>query len=155
MKIPAVIKARFQLMEHNEWYRDARIYINEDLTVCRATLARECRATLAWECRATLAWECRATLAWECRATLAWECRATLAWECRATLAWECRATLAWECRATLARECRATLARECRVLKRTGKLNDCWTASGNVMVKDNQNKIRQIRSVADIQEIE
>ncbi|KAI0220085.1 hypothetical protein LSAT2_028390 [Lamellibrachia satsuma] len=35
-----------------------------------------------------------------------------------------------------LARECRATLARECRVLKRTGKLNDCWTTSGNVMLK-------------------
>ena len=53
-----------------------------------------------------------------------------------------------------LARECRATLARECRVLKRTGKLNDCWTTSGNVMVKDNQNTIRQIRSAADIQDI-
>ena len=39
-------------------------------------------------------------------------------------------------------------------VLKRTGKLNDCWTTSGNVMVKDNQNTIRQIRSAADIQDI-
>ena len=78
----AVLKARFRLKGHNERHRDARIYINEDLTVCRATLARECRAP------------------------------------------------------------------------KRTGKLNDCWTASGNVMVKDNQNKIRQIRSAADIQDI-
>ena len=102
----AVLKARFRLKEHIERHRDAIIYINEDLTVRRATLARECRATLARECRATLA------------------------------------------------RECRATLARECRALKRTGKLNDCWTASGNVMVKDNQSKIRQIRSAADIQEI-
>ena len=150
----AVQKARFRLKEHNERHRDARIYINDDLTVRRATLARECRATLARECRATLARECRATLARECRATLARECRATLARECRATLARECRATLARECRATLARECRATLARECRALKRTGKLNDCWTTSGNVMVKDNQNKIRQIRSAADIQYI-
>ena len=48
----------------------------------------------------------------------------------------------------------RATLARECRALKRTGKLNDSWTTSGNVMVKDGQNKIRQIRSTADIQDI-
>ena len=32
---------------------------------------------------------------------------------------------------------------------------NDCWTAIGNVMVKDNQNKIRQIRSGADIQDQE
>ena len=78
----AVLKARFRLKKHNERHHDARIYINEDLTVPRATLARECR------------------------------------------------------------------------VLKRTGKLSDCWTASGNVMVKDNQNKIRQIRSAADIQEI-
>ena len=77
-----VLKARFRLKEHNEQHRDARIYINEDLTVRRATLARECRA------------------------------------------------------------------------LKRTGKLNECWTTSGNVMVKDNQNKIRQIRSAADIQDI-
>ena len=74
----AVLKAQFRLKEHNEQHRDARIYIDEDLIVRRAT--------------------------------------------------------------------------RECRVLKRTGKLNDCWTTSGNVMVKDNQNKIRQIRSAADIQ---
>ena len=95
----AVLKARIRLKEHSE---------QQDLTVRRATLARECRATLARECRATLARECRATLARECRATLARECRATLARECRATLARECRATLARECRATLARECRA-----------------------------------------------
>ena len=48
----------------------------------------------------------------------------------------------------------RTTLTRECCALKRTGKLNDCWTASGIVMVKDNQNKIRQIRSAMDIEEI-
>ena len=74
----AVLKAQFRLKEYNEQHRDARIYINEDLT-----------------------------------------------------------------------------LAQECRALKRTGKLNDCWTASGNVTVKDNQNKIRQIRSAADNQDIQ
>ena len=45
----AVLKARFRLKEHNKRHRDARIYINEDLTVRCATLARECRATLARE----------------------------------------------------------------------------------------------------------
>ena len=29
----AVLKARFRLKEHNEQHRDARIYINKDLTV--------------------------------------------------------------------------------------------------------------------------
>ena len=51
-------------------------------------------------------------------------------------------------------RDVRIYSARECRALKRTGTLNDCWTTSGNVMVKENQNKIRQIRSAADIQDI-
>ena len=37
----AVLKARFRLKEHNKRHRDARIYINEDLTVRCATLARE------------------------------------------------------------------------------------------------------------------
>ena len=34
----AVLKVRFRLKEHNERHRDVRIYINEDLTVRRATL---------------------------------------------------------------------------------------------------------------------
>ena len=45
----------------------------------------------------------------------------------------------------------RAALARLTRSLKKEGKLKDCWTANGNVLIKDLHNKIHQVRSEADL----
>ena len=44
----------------------------------------------------------------------------------------------------------RAALARLTTTLKKKGKLNDCWTANGNALIKDLHNKIHQVRSEAD-----
>ena len=45
----------------------------------------------------------------------------------------------------------RAGLARQTRALKKEHKVNDCWTAGGNVMLKDLQNRIRHVKSTADL----
>ena len=45
----------------------------------------------------------------------------------------------------------RAGLARQTRALKKDHKVNDCWTAGGNVMLKDLQNRIRHVKSSADL----
>ena len=45
----------------------------------------------------------------------------------------------------------RAGLARQTRALKKDHKVNDCWTAGGNVMIKDLQNRIRLVKSTADL----
>ena len=45
----------------------------------------------------------------------------------------------------------RAGLARQTRALKKDHKVNDCWTAGGNVMLKDLQNRIRHVKSTADL----
>ena len=45
----------------------------------------------------------------------------------------------------------RAALARLTRTLKEEAKLNDCWTANGNVLIKDLHNKIYQVRHEADL----
>ena len=45
----------------------------------------------------------------------------------------------------------RATLARSTRTLNKYNKIADCWTANGNVMVKDLTNQIQQVRSDTDL----
>ena len=75
----AVYKSRFQLKEHNERHPEKKIFVNEDLTVRRAALARLTRT------------------------------------------------------------------------LKKEGKVNDCLTANGNVLIKDRHNKIYQVSSEADL----
>ena len=45
----------------------------------------------------------------------------------------------------------RAALARVTRSLKKEGTLIDCWTASGNILVKDLNNKIHQVRAEVDL----
>ena len=45
----------------------------------------------------------------------------------------------------------RAALARLTRTLKKEGKVSDCWTANGNVLIKDRHNKIYQVRSETDL----
>ena len=45
----------------------------------------------------------------------------------------------------------RAGLARQTRALKKVHEVNDYWTAGGNVMIKDLQNRIRLVKSTADL----
>ena len=45
----------------------------------------------------------------------------------------------------------RAALARNTRSLKKERKLSDCWTTGGNVMVKELDGKIRQVKTEADL----
>ena len=45
----------------------------------------------------------------------------------------------------------RAGLTRQTRALKKDHKVNDYWTAGGNVMIKDLQNRIRLVKSTADL----
>ena len=45
----------------------------------------------------------------------------------------------------------RAALARQARTLKKDRKVTDCWTTGGNVMIKELNHKIRQVKSEADL----
>ena len=45
----------------------------------------------------------------------------------------------------------RASLARQTRSLKKDRKVTDCWTTGGNVMIKELNNKIRQVKSESDL----
>ena len=49
----------------------------------------------------------------------------------------------------------RSKLAYEARRLKKQNKINDCWTASGRILVKDKQDKIVQICSDNDIKQFD
>ena len=49
----------------------------------------------------------------------------------------------------------RSKLAYEARRLKKQNKINDCWTASGRILVKDRQDKIVQICSDNDIKQFD
>ena len=49
----------------------------------------------------------------------------------------------------------RSKLAYEARRLKKENKINDCWTASGRILVKDRQDKIVQICSDNDIKQFD
>ena len=45
----------------------------------------------------------------------------------------------------------RAKLAYDARQLKKAKKIVDCWSSYGNVIVKDSNNKIREIKSPSDL----
>ena len=45
----------------------------------------------------------------------------------------------------------RASLAYSTRQLKKLGKINDCWTSDGKIIIKDLANKIAQITSESDL----
>ena len=45
----------------------------------------------------------------------------------------------------------RASLAYTTRQLKKAGKLNDCWTSDGKIVIKDLANKIVQINSADEL----
>ena len=45
----------------------------------------------------------------------------------------------------------RAALARNTRTLTKERKLSDCWTTGGNVVVKELDSNIRQVKTLADL----
>ena len=49
----------------------------------------------------------------------------------------------------------RSKLAYETRRLKKENKINDCWTASGRILIKDRSDKIVQICSDMDIKKFD
>ncbi len=46
----------------------------------------------------------------------------------------------------------RSAVAFETRKLKKSGKIADCWTVNGNVLLEDLTNSVRQVRSQVDLQ---
>ncbi|KAI0221322.1 hypothetical protein LSAT2_027313 [Lamellibrachia satsuma] len=45
----------------------------------------------------------------------------------------------------------RSTLAFETRKLKKTNKINYCWTFQGQVIIKDKNNAIKKVTSISDL----
>ena len=50
-----------------------------------------------------------------------------------------------------MARRASLAYSRPTRQLKKSGKINDCWTSDGQIIIKDLANKIAQIISESDL----
>ena len=48
----------------------------------------------------------------------------------------------------------RATLLWRARSLKKQSKIKDCWSADGNILIRNNQGKIQAVRSMVDLNNI-